>query len=397
MRLRKLTVAILLAALSASAVAQAAVYRNELFENVVKTLQQRFYDVEFRERIPEIAARYRLRAHRATDLNAQRQVTHEFLSNIPATHMGLLSRRAFDVLLRELRGERGPTFGFELVEIDGKEYAHDVLDGGPAAKAGLLHGDRIISIDDVPVDESERVTWRTDDAFHPDPPVRLVIGKSGETIRLRVERTPGDERDVDVPCERYSAFLSARDGARIIEQDGKRVGYLHLWMIHLMGVDRLLKDTLEGQFADCDALILDLRGRGGNGMIINRLVDICAGKQSTWDKPVVALINNMTRSAKEVIAYEFRRRGVARLVGERTAGAVIPASFQDVGHDTILMFPPFTLPKYTRLLEGVGVEPDVLVEDAGPYSAGADPLIDAGVREAVRIINDNEAAGAPAQ
>lgn len=386
MRLRKLIVAATLLAIGVAASAEAAVYRNQIFENVVATLQKRFHDAEFRrERIPEIAERYRLRAHRATGVDAQRQITHEFLSNIPATHMGLLSQRSLDCMFRELRGEPGPTFGFQLVEIDGKHYAHEVLEGGPAEKAGLLRGDRIVAINGESPDESERVDWRTDDAYHPDPPVRLVFGRLDDVIQLRVERQPGKELRIDVPCEKYSALQAARNSARIIEQDGKRIAYLHFWMIHLMGVDTLLKEMLEGDFADCDAFIFDLRGRGGNGMIIQRVVDICAGKQSTWDKPVVGIINGMTRSAKEVIAYEFRQRGVARLVGERTAGAVIPASFQPVGDNTVLMYPSFELPKYTRLLEGAGVEPDVSVAEAGPYSAGHDPLIEAGVAEAVRL------------
>jgi carboxyl-terminal processing protease len=102
--------------------------------------------------------------------------------------------------------------------------------------------------------------------------------------------------------------------------------------------------------------------------------------------PIVALLDRQSRSAKDVLAYELKRTGIARLVGEPTAGAVIPASFADVGHDTILMFPSFKLPRYTEILEFKPVQPDVYVERAGPLSAGADPILEAGLTEALRLV-----------
>jgi hypothetical protein len=75
-----------------------------------------------------------------------------------------------------------------------------------------------------------------------------------------------------------------------------------------------------------------------------------------------------------------------RLVGEASAGAVIPASFGDVGFDSVLMFPTMRLPKYTDLLEFKPVPPDVEVTRPGLYAAGRDAILDAGVAEAVRLI-----------
>lgn len=85
------------------------------------------------------------------------------------------------------------------------------------------------------------------------------------------------------------------------------------------------------------------------------------------------------------LAYEFKQSGIARLVGEPSAGAVIPATFADVGHGSILMFPSFTLPRYTQLIEFKPVEPDVFIERAGPMSAGHDPILKGGLAEAARL------------
>ena len=148
----------------------------------------------------------------------------------------------------------------------------------------------------------------------------------------------------------------------------------------------MLKEKLEGEFSDCDALIIDLRGRGGNGAAIARIVDLLRHDRAAKKRPIVALMDRQSRSAKDVLAYEFKKTGVARLVGERSAGAVIPASFADVGYESVLMFPSQKLPRYTDLLEFKPVEPDVFVERAGPLSAGKDPILTAGIAEALKAV-----------
>ena len=248
---------------------------------------------------------------------------------------------------------------------------------------------RIVSVDGVPIEECERLDWRSDDAYLTDAPVRRLDCEEDDEIQLEIERSWGEMTDLSVTASMYSAFEAAKASARIIENEQLRIGYIHFWFIHVRGVPQLLKEKLEGDFADCDALILDLRGRGGNGGVLKQIYAVLSGENSSWQKPVVALINQNSRSAKEVIAYELKKQNLALLVGERTAGAVIPATFKKVGPETMLMYPTFRLGKYTDTLEGHGVAPDIVVREPGPYSAGADPLIDAGVEAAgqwVRMI-----------
>lgn len=376
--------------LSASALVTPAAFgqdeESSLFENVVKALETGYFDKDFRrDKLPAIVERYRRRAYNAKTLQEQREVTHDLLSNLPASHMGLLSRTSKERLIGELQNELRSTFGFELVEYDGKHYAHGVLEAGPAELAGLKPGDRIIFIDGRLVSDSPRLDWRTDDAYLPDPPMRALLCEPGDTLHLVVEQSWGELREIEIEARDYSMYEAAKASARIIEHDGKRIGYIHFWVIHISGVASLLKEKLGGQFADCDAFVLDLRGRGGSGGAIPGLLRALQGEDTNWSRPVVALINRHSRSAKEVIAYELRRQNIALLVGETTAGAVIPASFDEVGHETILMYPKFTLGGHTDHLEGIGVAPDVAVEDIRPYSAGNDPVLNVGLREAARL------------
>ena len=360
--------------------------KETLFDNVAKALSERFYDEAFREKeLPELIRMYRERAIRAKDFEAHRDVVQAFLSNIPATHLGLIAAESREHMMGELIGRSAPSFGFELIEYDGKQYAFNVLEGGPADVAGLERGDRIMTVDGVLVENSPRLGWRTDDAFLPDPPVRNLKAEQGDTLKLRVERTPGAYSLIDIPSKPYCAWDATKASARIIEKGGKRIALIHFWLIQMQGPDEILIEKLDGEFASCDALVLDLRGRGGSGTMIEPMMDALEGVSTKWNKPIAALINGHSRSAKEIISYEFRKRNLGSLVGERTAGAVIPASMSDVGFGMHLMFPTFTLGKHTDRLEFDGVRPDVAVAEVGPYSAGADPILEAGIAEAIRL------------
>ncbi|HKA22228.1 MAG TPA: S41 family peptidase [Blastocatellia bacterium] len=361
-----------------------------LFDNVASVLLKKYYDERFRSNdLPKLISQFAERAKQTKELRDQRELVEEFLSHIPASHLGLLSRQTHHYIALDLEGQLYPTFGFQLMNINGKFYAAFILEGGPAQRAGLLTWDRVVSIDGQPVERSPRLDWRSDDAYikdDRDPPVHYLSAAKDDSIQIKVERSKNKFVQLTVRADDYSAFAAAKASAQIFQRGGRNLAYLHIWYVHLTGVPELLKQKIEGEFKDCDALVLDLRGRGGNGAAISKIVDILRKANESKHLPIVALFDRQSRSAKDVLAYEFKRTGIARLVGEPTAGAAIPASFADVGYDTILMFPSFKLPRYTDLLELKPVQPDVYVERPGPLSGGADTILEAGLAEALRMV-----------
>lgn len=367
-----------------------------LFENVVSMLGARFVDVEFRTKeLPALAEKYRPRAEAASSLQEQRQVVQEMLSHIPASHLGLLSRYAHRTLMADLLQVPYPSFGFQAIGTDQEIYAGMILQGGPAARAGLLTGDRLVTIDGTPAEESPRLDWRTDDAYigdARDPSVRYVIASASDRVELRIERRPGEFVSLSIAAEAYTPFDAAEASVRVIKSGGRSVGYLQFWYVHITGVPDLITRALAGPLKDVDALVLDLRGRGGSATEVPRIVQVIEEYRQSAKRPVVALADRQSRSGKDVLLYEFRQRGI-RIVGEASAGAVIPASFGDVGHGMVLMFPSFRLGKYTDLLELKPIEPDVHVERPGLFAAGRDGIIEAGVREAVRLVGGGATGG----
>ncbi len=335
--------------------------------------------------MPKIAAEMRPWALRARSLAEERKVVHELLAKIPATHLGLLSVYGRDMIMGELIANDSPTLGFQLMRDEAGYLVSFLLEGGPAARAGLKSGDRVLTLDGLPPERSARLDWRTDDAYlddRRDPPMHAIIVKLGERVGIEIERSPGRRLKIEIASEPYSAWRGTEASIRTYEQGRLKIGYLHLWYVYRNGIPGLLTRTLTTRFADHAALVLDLRGRGGSALVLPEIVDLFEGANALWPRPVVALVDRQTRSGKEVLAYDMKTRGIARLVGEPTAGAVIPATFADVGNDSVLMFPSFTMPTYTKALELKPTQPDVSVERAGIYAAGADPILQRGIAEA---------------
>ncbi len=95
-----------------------------------------------------------------------------------------------------------------------------------------------------------------------------------------------------------------------------------------------------------------------------------------WTKPVVAIIDEGTRSGLEVFAYALRTNGIP-LIGTRTAGAVLGATAFLLPDDSLLMLPVMDVRTDSKVLEGVGVAPDIEATNTIPFANEADPQLDA--------------------
>lgn len=272
---------------------------------------------------------------------------------------------------------------------NGLWFVSDVYDGGPAARAGILAGDEILSVDGAPYREIE--SFRD---------------KVGKTVDVIVRRRPDSEPiSIEVAVERLRPLptfeKAIESSARIEERDGHKIGYIHLWTLaapHSMA--KVGEALAEGRLKEAEGLVLDLRGRWGGGRsdaaelflggvppfrLIGR-----DGKTMLatvrWNRPVVALIDEGTRSGLEVFAYALKSRGVP-LVGSRTAGALLAGSAYVLPDDSLLELAvsDAVIGEDIRL-EGRGVQPDISVPFTLPYAAGQDAQRDAAIEEMRRIL-----------
>ena len=378
--MKRVLLALALCALTAQA------QQGALFDRVAEVLAKRYYDPDFRtDKLPKLIESFRAQAHAARTPAEERAVIFDFLAKCPTSHLTLLSEVGARIAQSELRGHTALTFGIQLTQLSGGDYfVHRVVFGGPAHAAGLLRGDRIVAIDGLAPGDSPRLDWRSDDAHLPDTPKHALL--VDEPVLLRVERKRGEAFDVTLAPVPWSSLKADRASMRVIERSGLRLGYLHLSYMYDRESSGLLVEALHGPLKGCDGLVLDLRGRGGSPRAVQRVTQALCGGDPVYDGPLVVLLDRDTRSAKEALAWELRERGRAELVGEKTAGAVRPGQFLRITEDAYLFMPVPSKFVYTRLLELKGVEPDVKAADPLPYAAGADPILEAGLRTLLTLI-----------
>lgn len=275
--------------------------------------------------------------------------------------------------------------GLRAVEIDGGTVVKSVFEGGPAAKAGLKVGQRIIAVEGR--------------QYHA---IKSFVGKAGQPVRITLQYAESAQaiktiEIVPVEIKPNDMFLQAmKDSLRLIERNGRKIGYVHVWSYAGEQYHELLKQEIAfGRLTQADALIVDLRdGWGGANPSylsifdrnVPRLLQIHRdGRRrafdSQWRKPAALLINGGTRSGKEVIAFGFKKAGYGKLIGTRTAGAVTAGRLFLVGDQALLYLAVADVRVDGQRLEGRGVAPDIDIPFPLLYAGEPDPQLEAAVAE----------------
>jgi carboxyl-terminal processing protease len=366
-----------------------------VFEEVWRTVQEHFYDPTFHGRDwAAIGEKYRLLAAAAGSDTDRSAVINRMLSELAASHTGYYTAseptyyQLLDIFSGALRQSLRrlfpdgqvtyPGIGIFTRSLDDKTFISGVLDGLPASKAGLRVGDEIVAADG--------------DLFHP---IKSFAPKVGQEVALTI-RARGDapsETVVVVPERIYpnNAFLKAmEESARIIDADGVKIGYIHVWSYAGAQYQQLLERELSsGKLKDADALVWDLRdGWGGaeaeylhlfTGRVpITTLINRDGRKSvanASWRKPVAMLVNGGTRSGKEILAYGFKEYGFGEVIGSRTAGAVLAGRAYVLSDGSLLLLAVADVRVDGRRLEGVGVMPTIPVAWSLAYAQGHDPQL----------------------
>ena len=350
--------------------------RGSLLDRVAEQLTERYLDRSFcDQKLPGLVERFRDQAAGATSHEQERAAVHALLAQIPASHLALLSRSTQQAFEAELLGQRAPMLGCSLLRLGEKFYIDSVYAGGPAAQAGLRRGEEVLGICGQHPADSPWLDWRSDDAHLPDPASHGFVVVDGQVVDLQI----GSDRPrkVELVARPWSALAASIAGVRELPLASARALYTRLWFVYHERSARLLAAALR-EHPDCGGLLLDLRGRGGSALECGPILRVLQ-RAHARGLSIVALTDARTRSAKEILALELRRRGLARLVGECTAGAVLVADYAALSDDAVLMLPVGRL-SYSAALEGTGVTPDVQVSEALPATPGADPILWVGLQ-----------------
>ena len=272
--------------------------------------------------------------------------------------------------------------GLYTQRIDEKWFVRALVEGTPAADSKIRTGDEVVSVAGEPF--VPIVSWR---------------GKAGKPVKVTLRRRPGETYSIMLEPVRDSLYSQVEkamiESTHIIEHDGLRMAYTHGWM--MLGDSPVYKLLLQLQ-PHVDGLLLDYRdGVGGSPYPAMQFLVGPAGQwaldggQGSWKKPVVTLIADGTRSAKELVVYAARKAGITTLVGTPTPGAVTAVGgIVDIGEDAMLLLPGFKFE-----LEGKPTLPDHHIERDLPYCGGADPQLDLAKELLAKRIRKANAAREP--
>lgn len=218
--------------------------------------------------------------------------------------------------------------GAIIMQRDSNIYVSDPYEHMPAAEAGLMAGDRFVTVDDMPCygkttkDVSDRLRGK------PGTTVRVVVERDSTLITKEIRR-----RDIHLPAVNYAtaiqdtiAYIAFAEFTQNSAQE------------FLVELDQLMQNY------PIRRLIIDLRSNGGG--LISEAIQLLSfflprdtevvSTRGTVEKtchsyktqnspifpnlPIVVMVNKQSASAAEIVAGALQDLHRATIVGQRTFG-----------------------------------------------------------------------------
>jgi C-terminal processing protease CtpA/Prc len=307
---------------------------------------------------------------------------NQVLDSLNISHTAYVPKLVYQQLTGHHIGDLGIVLRrFQLDNQDPGYFVIDIKPGSPASQGTLRLGDKITKVNGLELDQSRRLLLAGEENRYS---VYSISASVNDTVQLELFRSNSQEPISLSLASKESLSLgdTTTSSVRVIEQAGRLIGYVRFWSFMSEDVVGAFRSSLKSQLAPCEALVVDLRGRGGRVDVLTQIDELIQAQKV----PVVVIIDELSRSAKEILAHRLKQNPNIILVGEKTAGAVTPASFVQLASGNLLMQPASHGDSLKNLtndcrLEGIGVEPSYSVNFFEPYCNGRDKLTEFAIRK----------------
>jgi carboxyl-terminal processing protease len=295
--------------------------------------------------------------------------------------------------------------GLDVNLEGGKVTVVNPLEGAPAARAGIQPGDVVVSVDSVPVDEKDVTATVARMRGAPGTPVTLDVVRDGTQAPMRFALTRSSVQVKSVTGEYLGNGLAYVKLSSFTDSTPRDLDATVSELMTSAGTGKLL------------GVVLDLRGNPGGvleaavrvadkflaqGVIVtgtgrvqqSRFEQVAHSGDVLEGVPTVVLVNRGSASASEIVAGALQDHHRARIIGETTYGKGSVQTVMPLGEGTAIKL---TTSRYLtpsgRSINGLGIEPDVVVHNTDPnqsYRGAGGPVAmrdDAQLFEALRLIS----------
>ena len=385
-------------------------------EIVVADLQKNYYDPSFKGMdIKRLADETKQQINSMTDAGQMCAAVWEFTQKLDDTHTRFIPPRFTTT----------PKFGFRARGFGDKVYVVSLTKNGPASKAGLKPGDRVLALNgkEVTRDNIRDVLFY----YSRLRPVRgLVVDyeRDGAADRLMIE--PEVRREAMV--KRYDDISDVYRDIVEEQNDYAETPFMYgnvddFGYVKLREFFGTAPEGVMYKIKDAHGVIVDLRGNLGGSIetlkqfagYFDRDATLMAddiGRKKTekmfskpqhlhFDGPVVVLVDSESGSASEILAYHLQRTKRAVIVGDQTMGSVATSKFyfESVNNGSVDFGISATVGKVVfpdgKSLDKIGVTPDVkCIPTQADLAGGKDPCL----RQAAAVLKEKlgKAPGATA-
>jgi carboxyl-terminal processing protease len=397
--------------------------RQQSFDIVWRTVKEKHFDPTFGGVDWDgMRRKYEPRVARVKKDGELYLLLDEMLGELHQSHFAVIPPEA--ILEDGSWNQPGGNVGIDLRIVDGQVLITRVAPDSAAERSGLRPGFAVKRIDGA---ETAKMQREIIAQMNKNPLIRnwspglksfLVAqrilyragGKPGSTARLQYLDERDLVREAAIEREKPSGELSPRFGnlpAQRMEIEAKRLpsgaGYIRFNAFMMPVMDKVRSALRE--FKDAQGIIFDLRGNvGGIGDLVMGIVGLMETRQTSlgtsrrrsgqmklavfpqaqpYTGPVAVLIDGGSGSATEIFAAGLQELRRAVIVGERSAGAVLPSDMVKLPTGAIFQyaFADFKTPS-GALIEGRGVAPDVEVKHTrASLLAGRDAQLEKAIME----------------
>ena len=282
--------------------------------------------------------------------------------------------------------------GISMIRYENFYLVVSIFDDTPAAKAGIQMYDKILKIDNAPIDDKFDYNQYRKDLDKKDK-ITLNVERDGNVFDVVI-----DVKNVEVPVTSSEIFV----------KDNKKIGYIYLQTFNEHSYDQFKKELDKLEKQGIDSLIIDVRSNGGGlldkakeilelfikkGKVLYRIDSknkeeiVYSNSDTSRSYPIVVLINGGTASASEALAASMKETYGATLIGNKSFGKGKVQQTASLSKNNMIKYTVanWRTPNGNNI-DGVGIQPGITAELSSAYLEDPSYETDGQIQKAIEFL-----------